>query len=107
MLLAVLLVGNLLTCPEVGIIFRVIIAKKTSKNSMMSIMGMISMRALRVSKYRISNSFQKTAGVGGLLATKATIQNHDFENFHLMNNHAYFGGEPIEEHQAHHGNQEP
>jgi hypothetical protein len=50
MLLAVLLVGSLLTCPEVGIMRKVIMAKNTSKNSMMSIMGMISMRALRVSK---------------------------------------------------------
>jgi uncharacterized membrane protein (DUF373 family) len=46
----VVLVGNLLTWPDVGIMRKVIIAKKTSKKSMMSIIGMISIRALRVSK---------------------------------------------------------
>jgi hypothetical protein len=50
MAVAVLLVGSLVTWPDVGIIFKVIMAKKTSKNNMMSIMGMISIRALRVSK---------------------------------------------------------
>jgi hypothetical protein len=44
------LVGSLLMCPDVGIILSVIMAKNTNKKSMMSIMGMISIRAFLVSK---------------------------------------------------------
>jgi hypothetical protein len=44
--------------------------------------------------------------VGGLLAAKATIQNHDFDDFHLVHEHANVGGEAIEKYQTHNGDQQ-
>ncbi len=44
------LVGNFVKCPEEGIIFKVTITKNTNKNSMMSIMGIISIRAFLLSR---------------------------------------------------------
>ena len=47
---AVELVGSLVMCPEAGIMRSVSMAKNTSRNSMMSIIGMISIRGFLVSR---------------------------------------------------------